>query len=493
MGCLCGNGLYEKCFEKRRKNSAFMDEKPETKNPVTILPPEEGIDKKTENNDKVKKIKKPINPNYPYDVIIDITSIKKLNNPGWKIIYNTEENIEKKNWIVVSVLGNSNRGKTYLLQKLSGNKLFCGYQVETKGLSLKLRGDHIFLDTAGTNTPLLVENNKKRPSDAEIRNIRLCQILTNYILQNFVIKYADILICVVGMLDSREQIFLSKIKKLCEGKKKLIVIHNLVKCESCEDIEKYKNETLLKMMSCELKEKVIPDFGENKENLFNKYFIEDNNPHVKHFLFANDEKKKDDKKDNKKQKNLEKYNETTLKFIKTCMKIQRKKPKSLLTSFKEHIANISSYVLKNKINPEIKEDVIKSEDKDITPKEFKADEHDNIIFIGKYYEPLYSFYRRGKYFVLEIQICSKLDDITISVEHVLDKVYKETVFIIKGERNLKISNEEEYLSNKRSKFTKFEISQKMKLNDFGIKIISKKEVHREMKYGILYYIYKILN
>ena len=57
MGCLCGNGLYEKCFEKRRKNSAFM---------------EEGRDKKTKNNDEVKKPKKPINPNYPYDVIINI-------------------------------------------------------------------------------------------------------------------------------------------------------------------------------------------------------------------------------------------------------------------------------------------------------------------------------------------------------------------------------------------------------------------------------------
>ena len=102
----------------------------------------------------------------------------------------------------------------------------------------------------------------------------------NYILQNFVIEYADIVICVVGMLDSKEQIFLSKIKKLCEGKKELIVIHNLVKCESCEDIEKYKNEILLKMMSCELKERVIPDFGENKENLFIKYYIEEKNPLV---------------------------------------------------------------------------------------------------------------------------------------------------------------------------------------------------------------------
>ena len=382
--------------------------KDEKKNPVVILPPKEDNDKKTETYDEVGKHKTPKKPeysNYPYDIIIDITSIKKLNNPGWKIIYNNRENIEEKNWLVVSVLGNSKRGKTHFLQKLSGNNLLCGYQVQTKGLSLKLYWDCIFLDIAGANTPLLVENNERRPSDEEIRNIRLCQIITNYILQNFVIEYADIVICVVGMLDSKEQIFLSKIKKLCEGKKELIVIHNLVKCESCEDIEKYKNEILLKMMSCELKERVIPDFGENKENLFIKYYIEEKNPLVMHFFFANDEKNKDDKKDNKRQKNFEKYNKTTLNFIRDFMTIKIKKQKSLLTSFLGHIANISSYVLKNKINPEIKEDVIKSEDKGVAPKKFIADEHDNIIFIGKYYEPLYSFYRRGKYFVLEIQIC----------------------------------------------------------------------------------------
>ena len=257
------------------------------KNPVVILPPKEDNDKKTETYDEVGKHKTPKKPeysNYPYDIIIDITSIKKLNNPGWKIIYNNRENIEEKNWLVVSVLGNSKRGKTHFLQKLSGNNLLCGYQVQTKGLSLKLYWDCIFLDIAGANTPLLVENNERRPSDEEIRNIRLCQIITNYILQNFVIEYDDIVICVVGMLDSKEQIFLSKIKKLCEGKKELIVIHNLVKCESCKDIEKYKNEILLKMMSCELKERVIPDFGENKENLFIKYYIEEKNPLVMHFF-----------------------------------------------------------------------------------------------------------------------------------------------------------------------------------------------------------------
>ena len=33
----------------------------------------------------------------PYDVVIDITSIKNLNNPGWKIIYNGKYNFRMWN------------------------------------------------------------------------------------------------------------------------------------------------------------------------------------------------------------------------------------------------------------------------------------------------------------------------------------------------------------------------------------------------------------
>ena len=425
----------------------------------------------------------------PYDVIIDITSIQKLNNPGWKISYHNNKKIEPENRIVVSVLGNSNRGKTYLLQKLSGNNLESGYQVQTKGLSMKFHGDIIYLDTAGTNVPLLVEKDEKRPNEEQINSIRLCQIITNYILQNFVIEYADILICVVGMLNSKEQIFLNKIKKLCEDKKKLIVIHNLVKCETCEDIEKYKNEVLLKMISCELIERPIPNFGDNKENLFNKFFIEKDNPHVKHFIFANDDKKKDIKK----KDNLEKYNNTTLDYIRTCIKVERKKPKNLFENFLEHIKNISSNVLKNQVIPKIEGDYIKCNDKNIIPKEIRADELDNVIFIGKDYEPLYKFYRRGKYFVLEIQICSKKEDFEITVEHKFEKLTNNTEFKIIGKRNIKSSDDEDFLSNKRINFSNFKIETTVKLSDFDIKHISKKEVHTELKYGILFYIYEILN
>jgi hypothetical protein len=33
----------------------------------------------------------------PYDVVIDITSIKNLNTPGWKIIYNGKKEDQIKN------------------------------------------------------------------------------------------------------------------------------------------------------------------------------------------------------------------------------------------------------------------------------------------------------------------------------------------------------------------------------------------------------------
>lgn len=421
----------------------------------------------------------------PYDVIIDISSIKNLNNQGWQIIYNgnmekIKKYLEKEIFTVVSVLGNSNRGKTYILQKLSGRNLESGYQIQTKGLSLKFHDKLIYLDTAGTNIPLLVEKNQQRPNESELQNIQLCQIITNYLLQKFVIEYADILICVIGMLNAKEQIFLNKIKKFCENKKRLIVIHNLVKCYTCSDIEKYKEETLLKMIGCPLEEKIIPDFGNNKENLFNKYFLEKGHSHVKHFIFANDDNK---------SKEIEKYNKTALKYIKTCIKMENKKPKDLLKNFLEHISEKSSYVLKKKITPRIENDIIKCEEGEIIPREIKADELDNLIFIGKDYEPLYRFSKRGKYFVLEIQICSK--NYEINVKHKRDKNTKETVFHIEGKRLLDMSDEKEYFTNKRINFTNFKISPRVRLSDFGIKHIQRKEIHSELKYGILSYIYEI--
>jgi len=422
-----------------------------------------------------------INKNCSYDIIIDIESIKNLNKTGWNIIYSGNEEdqrkmveIEKK--YIISVLGNSNRGKTYLLQKLCGENLESGYQIQTKGLSMKFHNDLIYLDTAGTNTPLLIEEGMKRPNETELQNIHLCQIITNYIIQTFVIDNADILICVVGMMNSAEQIFLKKMKKLCENKKDLYVIHNLIKCETLADVEKYKEDILLQMISVKLVEKRIPSTQ-------NKFYIEEGNKHIKHFLFANDEKK---------NKEIDVYNKTTLDYIETLIKMGRKNQNNLFEKVINHIKNISSFVLQKEIIPKIENNLIKCEES-IIPKDIKADELDNIIFIGKEFEPLHRYYSKGNYFIIEIQLCSKYDDKSLVVNHVLDRASKETRFSISGKRILNIKDDENnYLSNKRKNFKNFKIEFKLKLTDFGIGHINKEPETKKIKYGILFIIYKNL-
>jgi translation initiation factor 2 gamma subunit (eIF-2gamma) len=105
-----------------------------------------------------------------YDIIIDINSIRFLQDKGWKIIYtNTEKENDLKDLLnsskksIVSILGHSNRGKTYILQRISGVKLEAGYQIQTKGLSIKIpeKKNILLLDTAGTNAPLLVEEGEE--------------------------------------------------------------------------------------------------------------------------------------------------------------------------------------------------------------------------------------------------------------------------------------------------------------------------------------------
>jgi len=212
----------------------------------------------------------------------------------------------------------------------------------------------------------------------------------------------------------------------------------------------------------------------------NKYFIEEGNKHIKHFLFANDEKK---------SKEIDDYNNTTLDFIKTCIKMGMKNQNNLIEKIKNHIKYISSFVLQNEITPEIENDLIKCKE-EIIPKDIKADELDNIIFIGKEFEPLHRYCKKGKYFIIEIQLCSKYDNLVIN--HSFDRDSKETVFRVSGERILNIKDENKYLTNKRKNFKHFKIESRIKLSDFGIKHITKEPEKKTMKYGILFIIYKII-
>ena len=108
-----------------------------------------------------------------YDVIIDIKSIKDICN-GWEIKMNDKgkQNYEKYNKtknLKIGVIGNSNKGKSFLLSQISKTYLPSGTSIRTEGLSIKypeLEGHEnrkiILLDSAGLETPVLRES---KPSD----------------------------------------------------------------------------------------------------------------------------------------------------------------------------------------------------------------------------------------------------------------------------------------------------------------------------------------
>ncbi len=444
-----------------------------------------------------------------YDIIIDINSIRFLNKEGWKISYRQgkeeqiKDTLKNSKKAIVSILGHSNRGKTYILQKLGESKLKSGFHVHTKGISIKIPEDQniLILDTQGTNAPLLLEEGEEDHRNdpnfiKELEHINLCQIITNYLIQTFIIKEAHILVCVVGMLTSSEITFLNKVKKNCRNNKQLFVIHNLINCCNKRDIEKYKEEVLLKNIIINFEERNIPSFDENKnKDLFNKYYIEkeetneENDPsNVLHFILGNDN-----------YEEVKFYNESTIKFIESKMITNINEKINIIEKLIEHINNLSSSVFKKRIKiktNEINYNLIKYEG-EIEPKDVIADELDNIIFIGNYYEPPYKYYKKGEKFIVALEMCSKIKEGSLKVFHHPDKENNELEsFIIKGER-LVCGKEKKgkiihSFADKRANTKKFKLDFKINLQEKGVKSISD-PFEQAIKNGILLLSFDIID
>ena len=76
-----------------------------------------------------------------YDIIIDINSIKNINT-GWKIKMNERgknrfNEFKDTKALIIGVIGNSNKGKSFLLSQISKLELPNGTSIRTEGLSIK--------------------------------------------------------------------------------------------------------------------------------------------------------------------------------------------------------------------------------------------------------------------------------------------------------------------------------------------------------------------
>ena len=500
------------CYGNKNKNSKQNENIPiENDTPIGI----ENIDFESYDgllielmNDEGIKESKTINTyenndNPPYDLVVDIKSIYELNK-GWKIYhYGNKDNISRtKNYdpkekYIISVIGNANRGKTFLLRLLSAFEALnevSKNSITTLGLSMKFpkNKEFILLDTVGFNAPLLIDeyNEKKDIRDLSgdkfnkiIHTITRGQIITNYLLQNFIINEADIVICLIAQLNFSEQIFLNQIRAQCEGKKSLYVVHNLIHLKNKKEIEKYLEETLLKSYTFDLEKIKIPKFG--KDDSFSYYFREkslsnnqNNNKDVLHFILGNENKPE-----------LKYYNNSTIEYLKDIIQTNfSSEHKQILNSLKDYIQETSGEIFKNPLNSiQLSEKEIKCEVEKLQTKDIAINELEKVTFIDEKFKPQYRYYVMANDLYIEILVCSKTKLIDCNFEYVKDSVN----FIIKAEKLKDSSKEKTKVFLERRKFGKFEIKFSMDLNEYNIKsIIEESEV--SIKKGIIRIKYPIV-
>ena len=179
-----------------------------------------------------------------YDIIVDIKSVKDICK-GWEIKLSKKaeqeyEKLKNEKVIKIGVIGNANKGKSFLLSKISQIHLPSGTSIRTEGLSIKYpelenfeNRRIVLLDSAGLETPVLddgSENDKKDEKDLFKEKSR-DKLITELFLQNYIINNSDILLLVVGILTYSEQKLLNKIKlqlRNSKFKKSIFIIHNLM-------------------------------------------------------------------------------------------------------------------------------------------------------------------------------------------------------------------------------------------------------------------------
>ena len=379
--------------------------------------------------------------NEGYDIVIDITSMHDLISGGWAIKYpKGKEEYERKmkmDTIVIGVIGNRNKGKSFILQKLSGYEVPQGYSIITEGLSIKYgeEEDHCIaiLDSAGKETPLLNpkenesdENNKDKIQNANenINNDKnyhnenlkgknsyeIClrdKLITETYIQKFIIDTSHILILVVGNINLNEQKLLENIKSMLKKEQYLYVIHNLIESYTKEQVNNYIEEQLKNLFGIKLKE---INFQNNKGDYHQKYYVEEENEKVTHLIYVNEYSSIADY-----------YNTPTLKFLKTKNNAEQRRIKfSVVEACKEYLEKIGDKFIEEKITKSKFENdnhkTIKLKDSEqITLKRVFVDEIGKTV-TNTFDQPNYSYYTTDKDLIIKVEVPGEGADLKTKME-----------------------------------------------------------------------------
>ena len=387
-----------------------------------------------------------------YNMIIKINSMEQLKKEGWKIISNQiDQNFIEKKVSVISVLGNKNSGKSFILHLLTNKTIPYGYTVTTEGLSFIIPNskenkddNYILIDTAGTESPILIEKTEHLSKELRDKMAKDRQI-TDYFLHKFILKASDIFICVVDNLTLTDQYFINRIIKNYTNKT-IYIIHNLKTFIEKEQVVNYINNTLKESLTFFLQQDEYLDLKSEEKKEINKIFfkqkLKDNNRIIIHLIMANEGSPAG-----------KYYNKSTIKYLnKALQQVKEKKPFNIIKSLKEFLISFSGEIFnKNLELSSIKEEndcikIVNNEDLEL--KDCLMDELGNNIFRDTQFKPKYRYgyftdsSTEERKFFLEIELYGKWT-LTPTIE------IKETFFIIiiNGKKEKKIDKKEYEFKN----------------------------------------------
>ncbi len=315
-----------------------------------------------------------------YDVIVNINSIKGISK-GWEIKMNEKgeknyNDFKTQKIIKIGIIGNSNKGKTFLLSKISKINLPSGTSIRTEGLSIKYPDLGLFkdrkialLDSAGLENPVLKDeeyiNNINNQNEKELFKEKSREkLITELFLQNYIMNNSDILIIVVGILTYSEQKLLNRIKTEIQRtkiNKPLFIIHNLMTYTLKAQVEDYINKYLLKSATFDLElGHKITIKTKSKSGIY--YYEKNSNPKIYHLIFANEGSEAGDS-----------YNNFVLDFLENSFQtVTDLQNFDIIQSVKERFIELSKEIIEKK-----------EEQKSFTLDDFENSENNKIIKLSK--------------------------------------------------------------------------------------------------------------
>jgi len=422
-----------------------------------------------------------------YDVVLELKSLSKLTD-GFPIIY-TEKGKEKidkvknEDGCVITAIGNSNQGKSFILSRISEMDIPSGHSISTRGLSivfpdnLKQKGSNqrfIILDTEGSQNAITIsdEDRKKIYELNEMEKIEKIEAtsrdkqMTENFLQSFALNSSHIVIAVVGQLTFQDQKFLNRIKDVCKNKN-LFIIHNLMFLEKRQEVEEHMKDVIESSLFFNLEKQKMIHFGsgnkneeEKKENDDTVKYIyvessESSSPHKKkshiiHLILA---------KEGSEAGNF--FNEPTIKYLRdSVISITQQQKFDIIKKFSKYLClyageyfdiprlddkQVDSGQLISKENIEIIDNQFKvNVTFPLKLKKCYTDEIGLTSYKGLMTTPPFGYFKQGDSFTIQIEYCGELKNYKVK-KNILNGQYKFTIIgeTKKTENKPIISNIEE--------------------------------------------------